>query len=268
MPAPRASEEQLREAHEVYRVALDRMIESRVPFLVGGAYAFARYTGIERFTKDFDVFLRARDLERVHGALASVGFAVSRPFPHWLAKAHRGDDFVDLIYSSGNGVARVDDDWFTHGVDAEVLGVPVKLVGPEEIIWSKSFIMERERYDGADVAHLLRAAAADIDWARLVERFGPYWRILFSHLVLFGFVYPGERNAIPIWVTEQLSERLADEVRTSPATEHVCQGTILSRQQYLTDIERWGYQDARVFPRGHMSEADTATWTAAIGQDE
>ena len=57
-------------------------------------------------------------------------------------------------------------------------------------------------------------------------------------------------------------------MRTSPANERVCQGTILSREQYLTDVERWGYQDARVFPLGHMSPADTATWTAAIGQDE
>ena len=33
-----------------------------MPFLVGGAYAFARYTGIERHTKDFDVFVRAARL--------------------------------------------------------------------------------------------------------------------------------------------------------------------------------------------------------------
>jgi len=268
MPAPRASAEDLRQAHEVYRGALERMTDIGVPFLVGGAYAFARYTGIERFTKDFDVFLRLEDLDRALGILADAGFKTSRPFPHWLAKARKGEDFIDLIYSSGNGVARVDDGWFEHAVEGQVLGWPVKFVGPEEIIWSKSFIMERERYDGADVAHLFRSSAAEIDWVRLIERFGPYWRVLFGHLVLFGFIYPGERSAIPVWVLEQLMERLAAEVRTTPTNERVCQGTILSREQYLTDIERWGYQDARVFPLGHMSAADTAVWTEAIGQEE
>lgn len=268
MPAPRESDEQLRQAHLVYCDALERLRDARVPFLVGGAYAFARYTGIQRFTKDFDVFVKTDDLGRVLSALADAGFRTSRPFPHWLAKAHRGDDFVDLIYSSGNGVARVDDSWFEHAVDAEVLGRSVKLVGPEEIIWSKSFIMERERYDGADVAHLLRSSAAEIDWVRLMARFGAYWRVLFSHLVLFGFIYPGERAAIPVWVIEQMGERLSAEARTAPTAERVCQGTILSRGQYLTDVEQWGYQDARVFPLGHMSADDTATWTAGIGRDD
>ena len=53
--------------------------------------------------------------------------------------------------------------------------------------------MERERYDGADIAHLLRARADQLAWRRLLRRFGPHWRVLLGHLVLFGFVYPGER---------------------------------------------------------------------------
>ena len=43
-------------------------------------------------------------------------------FPHWLGKAYRGDDFCDVIFSSGNGVCRVDDLWFEHSVPARVLG--------------------------------------------------------------------------------------------------------------------------------------------------
>ena len=33
-----------------------------MPFLVGGAYAFERYTGIARHTKDFDLFIHPRDV--------------------------------------------------------------------------------------------------------------------------------------------------------------------------------------------------------------
>lgn len=268
MPDVRATAAEMAAAQQVYREGLDALGGLALPFLVGGAYAFARYTGIERFTKDFDVFLLAEHVEPALGALAAAGFSIDKPFPHWLAKARRGDDFIDLIYSSGNGVARVDERWFEHAVEGEVLGRRVLLVPPEEMLWSKSFIMERERYDGADVAHLLRALAPTLDWKRLVERFGNYWRVLLSHAVLFGFIYPGERDRLPAWVMEALVERLDRDLRTPPSDERICQGTILSRQQYLTDVERWGYHDARVFPRGHMSADDTATWTAAIGDDK
>ncbi len=268
MPDVRATARELAAAQQVYRDGLDALCALGLPFLVGGAYAFAQYTGIERFTKDFDVFVSSDNVEPVLGALDGAGFTIERPFPHWLAKAYRGDDFLDLIYSSGNGVARVDERWFEHAIEGEVLGRRVRLVPPEEMLWSKSFIMERERYDGADVAHVLRALAPTLDWKRLLDRFGGYWRVLLGHAVLFGFIYPGERDRIPAWVMETLIGRLEQDLRTPPADEGLCQGTILSRQQYLPDVERWGYHDARVFPRGHMSADDTATWTAAIGDDK
>ena len=44
----------------------------------------------------------------------------------------------------------------------------------------------------------------------------------------------------------------------------VCQGTLLSRQQYLVDVDEWGYEDARVRPRGAMTEEQVEEWTAAI----
>jgi Nucleotidyl transferase of unknown function (DUF2204) len=268
MPEVRVTAEQVQAAHQMYREGLGLLTESGVAFLVGGAYAHAHYTGIVRFTKDLDVFVHAGDLDPVLDVFRGAGYRVERSFPHWLAKAHRGDDFVDLIYSSGNGVARVDEAWFEHGVEAQVLGMPVRLVPPEEMIWSKSFIMERERFDGADVAHILRATMETLDWERLLSRFGGYWRVLFTHLVLFGFIYPAERGRVPRQLMETLMERLEQDLRTPSTPDRVCQGTILSRQQYLPDIERWGYHDARVSPRGHLSADDTAAWTAAIDSDK
>src|SRR5258708_25489995 len=46
-----------------YRDALHVLGESGVPFLVGGAYALQCYTGIQRHTKDFDVFVRPADCQ-------------------------------------------------------------------------------------------------------------------------------------------------------------------------------------------------------------
>jgi hypothetical protein len=252
------------ETRHFYCQALTAIAEAGVPFLVGGAYAFERYVGIPRHTKDFDLFVRAEDAEQVLKLLADRGFESDMVFPHWLGKAFCGDDFVDVIFSSGNGACPVDDSWFEHGVDDEVLGMPVKLVPPEEMIWQKGMIMERERFDGADVAHILRAQAERLDWPRLLARYGEHWRVLYAHLILFGFIYPSERGRIPAAVMDELAQRVRDEASAPTPDGKVCQGTLLSREQYLTDVGAWGLRDARLPPDGHMSRREVAHWTAAI----
>jgi len=249
---------------EVYHNALEMLNRSGVPYMVGGTYAFQYYAGISRTTKDFDIFVRPRDVQRVLEVLQKAGFKTEVAFSHWLAKAHHGERFIDVIYSSGNGVAEVDDEWFAHAVDEEVLGVPVKLCPAEEMIWSKALIMERERYDGADVAHLFRHCSGLLNWDRLLRRFGNNWRILLSHVVLFGFIYPGERALVPAAITKELVNRLLAEMDVPTRDSKVCQGTLLSRAQYLVDVDDWGYEDARLQPRGSMTEEQVAVWTAAI----
>lgn len=249
----------------VYQRVMHTLNDGGVRFLVGGAYAFTPFTGIPRSTKDFDVFVEKTEIRRALDVLAADGFRTELTFPHWLGKAYWGKDFVDLIFSSGNGVAPVDAKWFDNAPPGRVLGVDVMLAPAEEMVWSKSFVMERERYDGSDVIHLLRARAERLDWHRVLDRFGPYWRVLLSNLVLFGFVYPAERSRVPRWVMETLLGRLGRELAHDAPGERLCQGTILSRQQYLPDVLEWGYRDARRVPLGTMSEHEIADWTAAIG---
>src|ERR1051325_7599105 len=146
-----------------YQDALGRLDKEGVPYLVGGAYAFARYTGIERHTKDFDIFIRRADYPRAAEVLRKGGYESELTFPHWLGKAFKGDDFIDLIFSAGNGVAEVDEVWFEHQVPETVLGMSVGLIPAEEMIWSKGLIMERERFDGADVAHVIKAIGHKLD---------------------------------------------------------------------------------------------------------
>src|SRR5262249_23477663 len=181
-----------------------------------------------------------------------------------LAKAFCGGDFVDIIFSSGNGVAAVDAGCFAHAIPDRVFGLDVRLCPPEEIIWSKAFIMERERYDGADIAHLIRALGERLDWQRLRARFDAHWRVLFNHLVLFGFIYPSERAKVPAWLIDELTQRLREETNAPPPGECICRGTLISRAQYLIDVDRWGYLDGRLTPHGNMSAEEIDIWTAAI----
>jgi hypothetical protein len=250
---------------DFYRKGMRVLDRAGLRFLVGGAYAFERYTGIARHTKDFDIFVHASEADRVLQALAAAGYRTDMTFPHWLGKAWNGDDFIDVIFSSGSGIAVVDEAWFEHSVPGEVFGVPVRLIPAEEMIWSKAFVMERERFDGADVMHVIRCRAAEMDWKRLVDRFGRFWRVLFGYLVLFGFVYPAERTRIPAGVMEELAGRLREEGGNDESRERICQGTLLSRTQYLVDVGEWGYRDGRTQSDVRMTEEDIAHWTRAIG---
>ena len=249
----------------VYQRATRALAQANVPFLVGGGFALAQYTPVVRNHKDLDVFVRPEHLRVAFEALRRADFEVVLPYPHWLGKALQGDVFVDIIFSSGNGVALVDDEWFAHAIEGEVLGQQLPLCPPEEVIWSKAFVCERERFDGADVQHIIRDCGGKLDWERLLRRFGPHWRVLLAHLVLFGFAYPGERDRVPSWVMETLERRLATEHEPEAGAGGVCRGTLLSREQYLVDLEQLGYIDGRVLsPKVHMSLDDIDHWTKAI----
>jgi hypothetical protein len=252
------------EARTFYRDALRTLNAARVPFLVGGAYALEWYTGIVRHTKDFDIFVRRADCERVLALFVAHGDFVDLRFPHWLGKVYRGDYFVDVIFSSGNGIAEVDEDWFLHARKGRVLGSHALFSPPEEMIWSKAYIMERERYDGADIAHLLKAVGPELDWHRLLRRFEDNWPVLLAHLILFGYIYPAEYDQIPAWVMNKLLSHWRAERKRGSSRQRLCRGTLLSREQFLPDISRWKYQDPRLAPLGKMSPESVAHWTAAI----
>ncbi len=262
MPAiPRVFEGLEPQTTRFYLHAVAALLEAQVPFLFGGAYALSHYTGICRHTKDLDLFVKPADASRALEVLRKAGYRTEITFSHWLGKAFHGDDFIDVIFCSGNGLCPVDDEWFAHGVPLERSGA--WLCPAEELIWQKAFIMERERFDGADVTHLLRACGPVLDWDRLLRRFGPHWPVLLVHLILFRFVYPAEHDRVPAPIVETLLERWRNEMSNGQMDENICQGTLLSRSQYLNDTEHWGYEDARMSPRGSMTAEQITHWTAA-----
>lgn len=244
-----------------YRHVLRALKAADVPFLVGGGYATARHTRIDRRVKDLDLMIRRADWPATARALRAVKIKTYLPFPHWLGKAVRGDALVDIIFSSGNAIVAVDDDWFERAGSTKVLGFTVNLCPPEELLWSKAFIMERERFDGADVNHLIRACGRSLDWRHLCERFRGHERVLLAHVILFGYVYPNETDRVPRWVPRHLAKAAAPPV---PPGIKLCRGTNLSREQYLVDIQKWGYGDARLPPFGRMTPRERSIWTRPI----
>jgi len=83
-----------------------------------------------------------------------------------------------------------------------------------------------------------------------------------SHLVLFGFIYPGRTHLVPAWLLNELWQRQCREPENLADNDvTICRGTLLSRTQYLYDIENWGFLDARLHPPANMSPEDVERWT-------
>ena len=136
----------------------------------------------------------------------------------------------------------------------------------EDMLCRKAFIMERERYDGADIAHLLQANAEQLDWAGLLERFGPHWRVLLAHLTLFGYIYPGERHRVPRWVMDTLLARLSrrDPPATGRGAACLCRHAALARAVPARRGAARLSRDMCIAPFGPMTAWDVACWTEAI----
>ena len=199
--------------------------------------------------------LRKRDVPHALAAFKGAGYDVEIPFPHWLGKVRREAQVHRRRVQLRQRPGQRGQFWFAHAVGAEVLGISVALCPAEELLWSSAFVQERERYDGAEVLHLLHARGLFMDWPRLIERFGRHWPVLFSHLILFKFAYPDRRGDIPDDVMDLLAERLRHQ---QPEPDNrMCLGTLLSRQQYLFDLDQLGYADARLRPHGAMTPEQT-----------
>jgi hypothetical protein len=249
-----------------YQDVMRRLAGNGIEFLVGGGYAFGHYTGLQRDTKDFDLMVRPSAVSTVINICQAAGYQADYAFSHWLAKICGSEGLVDIIFRSSNGLCEVDDEWFAAAPRVEILETPVRLVRPEEMIWQKAYVMERERFDGADVAHLLASCGEQLSWKKLLLRFGPDWRVLLSHLALFAFIYPAQRRVVPRDVLSDLISRLINEEQKGPGTEQICNGTLLSRREYRYDVIVKGLQDARLSNRCRSSPEELNIWDNASSE--
>jgi len=69
-------------------------------------------------------------------------------------------------------------------------------------------------------------------------------------------------------VVRILLTRWSEQRGQALAGADLCQGTLLSRAQYLVDVQKWGYRDARLSPGGTMTTEEIKEWTAPVIEKE
>lgn len=228
-----------------YADVMDAIQESGYPYMLGGTYALWALTGINRETKDLDIFCKAGDYPRILHLLQENGFTIEVTDERWLAKILKGKQFIDLIFGAKTGIPQVDETWFTHALETTVFSRTVSVLAPEEFIVSKAFRFERDKYDGADIHHVIVKHGAQLDWKLLLARLDQYWEVLLAHLMLFRFAYPADRDLVPRWLMEDLLSRVTHQLDLPASKDKVCRGNVLSWRQYTYPIEHWGYNEIK-----------------------
>ncbi len=246
------------EQEALFQEVLGILEEKRLPFAVSGAFALQEHTGICRWTKDLDIFLTSRNVPIALQYLAERKFDCEVRDPVWLNKVRRDDFFVDLITGMSNGVIVVDDSWIQRARPALIYGVATRVLAAEELIASKLFVIRRERFDGADIAHAIYGTRGKLDWQRMLALAGDHWEILFWALVLFRYVYPAQTNYVPRDIWKDLLERFSAAIN-SPDPQAKFRGSLVDDRMFAIDVNEWGLEDVLQEYRARKVEADART---------
>jgi hypothetical protein len=228
-----------REQESLFREVIELIEREHVPFAISGAFALHEHTGIWRDTKDLDLFLAAADVPRALQLLKDDGFETEIMDPVWLAKARRNGYFVDLITGMSNGVVRVDHSWIARAGRADIFGTSTLVLAPEELIVSKVFVTRRERFDGADICHIIYGTRGKFDWERLLDLIGEHWQMLFWYLVLYHYVYPANTDHVPRSIWDELLERFKVEL-AHPNKALDFRGSLIDENMFAIDVLEWG----------------------------
>jgi hypothetical protein len=230
------------EQQALFREILTLFEKAHLPYAVAGAFALRQHTGISRFTKDLDIFLSAQAASAALACLQKRSFRCEVCDPVWLAKVHRDDYFVDLITGMSNAAIAVDDSWIARAHPAKVCGVDTRVLAPEELLASKLFVTRRERFDGADIAHIIFASRGKLRWERVLQIAGEHWELVLWSLTLFHYIYPAQSSYVPQSLWRDLLARFSEEVN-SPKAEARFRGSLIDDVMFAIDIDEWGMEN-------------------------
>lgn len=182
------SEEEYATLTEVQALATEAGIDT----LLGGGLGLAAYTPLQRSTKDIDFYIRPRDRERMEALLLRAGFTDLFPrLPYdrgWIYRSERGEVIVDIIWAFANYITEVDEAWFTHCRRIPYQGFELCIIPPEELLWAKLYVLQRERTDWPDLLNLLYYQGGHLDWKRLRQRLGTDAPLLDALQMVFHWI--------------------------------------------------------------------------------
>ena len=221
------------EQWQVYERVMREAQRRGIQFALGGAVALGTYSGRWRNTKDVDLYICPDDREAMVDAMTEVGlkdyFDVLPYDRKWIYRGHVENTIVDAIWSMANYRAQVDKDWISCGPVTQCGDLQVHVLPAEELIWSKIYVMQRERCDWPDILNILHAVGPSLDWEHLLQSLGDDYRLLSGVLSVFSWMDPAVACQLPaaVWQKTRL-----------PRPGSVAKGVAEQRVRYF-DSRNW-----------------------------
>lgn len=194
----------------VYRLVLDGVQSEGIQFALGGGLAVGVYSGQLRNTKDIDLYILPSDRDRVVRVMTKCGlgdYFDKLPYDRgWIYRGNKDDVIVDAIWAMANRRAKVDDGWLNRGAKIQMFDRSFHVLPVEELIWSKLYIVQRERCDWPDILNLIHATGPYLDWNHLLHRVAEDAPLLKGVLAMFSWISPEKAASIPpmVWRTLNL----------------------------------------------------------------
>jgi hypothetical protein len=193
---------------ETYKCVLDRAAHKKIPFALGGGLAIGVYTGKGRYTKDLDLYVLPQHREEAIKMVTECGMADyfdTKPYDReWIYRAYKDDAIVDSIWAMANKRAMVDEGWLDRGPLIQMFDQEFRVIPPEELIWSKLYVLQRDRCDWPDILNLICATGSDLDWNHLIRRVAEDLPLIKGLVSVFSWISPERAALLPSWIWQKL----------------------------------------------------------------
>ena len=207
------------EQWSVYQRVIAASHAAGLQFAVGGGFAVGHYTGLWRESKDMDLYVLRQDAPILQNILTEAGlvdYFDQLPYDRaWIYRAIKDKVIVDIIWAMANHKNDVDQRWIACGPEITLGGETVRFVPPEEMIWAKLYVLQRDRSDWPDALNMISAQRRNLNWRHLLDRLRDDAPLLFALLTVFRWMCPNLAQDLPAWLWREVDKQ-DDSKSSSP----------------------------------------------------
>jgi hypothetical protein len=131
-------------------------------------------------------------------------------------------------------------------------------------------VAKRERFDGADIAHVIYGTHGSFDWERELKLVGEHWEMLLWSLLLFRYVYPAQTHYVPTAIWQKLLRRFETQI-ARPHPDASFRGSLVDENMFAIDINEWDLanlleetRQKRLAEIGAIPECSSATERSSV----
>jgi hypothetical protein len=102
-----------------------------------------------------------------------------------------------------------------------VRGMELKMLPPEELIWAKLYVLQRDRCDWGDLLNILFMRGERLNWSHLLGRVNEDRRMVAALVEIFAWMCPGRAAKFPAGLWEELAIQRPVAEAAEVEREHV-----------------------------------------------